>query len=306
MPLNFTFALSQQQTFELRCDYGSRRLDKTELAALIDLCEQNYYAQDEDRLLYLTQLGRQLYQWLDGKEGWLRRALDEADEQTILLDLIKTSEAQGLNPETERVALGLAHLPWELLHDGAGFLLQRQNISVLPVRSVQQRQTPLIGVQNRPLRLLFMATSPEGIKPILDFEREEANILQATENQPLALIVEESGSVAELSNLVQSYSEDYFDIFHLTGHGIIYTHKDYGYLLPKGTALRDNTPCFITEDEVGNIQLTTVKNLAEAFSGRWPRVTFLSGCHTGQVSNKGTVPSMAQALVKAGAGIVLG
>ncbi|MEH2054044.1 hypothetical protein [Nostoc sp.] len=40
MPLNFTFALSQQQTFELRCDYGSRRLDKTELAALIDLCEQ--------------------------------------------------------------------------------------------------------------------------------------------------------------------------------------------------------------------------------------------------------------------------
>ncbi|MEH1826011.1 MAG: CHAT domain-containing protein [Nostoc sp.] len=306
MPLNFTFALSQQQTFELRCDYDSRRLDQTELAALIDLCEQNYYAQDEDRLPYLTQLGRQLYQWLDGREGWLRRALDEADEQTIFLDLIKTSEAQGLNPETERVALGLAHLPWELLHDGAGFLLQRQNISVLPVRSVQQRQTPLIGVQNRPLRLLFMATSPEGIKPILDFEREEANILQATENQPLALIVEESGSVAELSNLVQSYSEDYFDVFHLTGHGIIYTHKDYGYLLPKGTALRDNTPCFITEDEVGNIQLTTVKNLAEAFRGRWPRVTFLSGCHTGQVSNKGTVPSMAQALVKAGAGIVLG
>ncbi|MEH1952146.1 tetratricopeptide repeat protein [Nostoc sp.] len=41
MSLSFTFALSQQQTFELRCNYGSRRLDKTELAALIDLCEQN-------------------------------------------------------------------------------------------------------------------------------------------------------------------------------------------------------------------------------------------------------------------------
>ncbi|MBN3885832.1 MAG: hypothetical protein HWQ44_23635 [Nostoc sp. JL34] len=38
MSLSFTFALSQQQTFELRCNYGSRRLDKTELAALIDLC----------------------------------------------------------------------------------------------------------------------------------------------------------------------------------------------------------------------------------------------------------------------------
>ncbi|MDZ8069124.1 MAG: CHAT domain-containing protein, partial [Nostoc sp. DedQUE08] len=307
MPLNFTFALSQQQTFELRCDYGSRRLDKTELAALIDLCEQNYYAQQRDHLPYLTQLGRQLYQWLDGKEGWLRKALDEADEQTILLDLIKTSEAKGLNPETERVALGLAHMPWELLHDGAGFLIERQNLSVLPVRSVQQRQTQIIGVQNRPLRLLFMATSPEDPRvPPLGFEQEEANILQATKDQPLALIVEESGSVAELANLVKSYPEDYFDVFHLTGHGIIYTKKDYGYLLPKGVTLADNTPCFITEDEVGNMQLTTVNDLAKAFRGRWPRVTFLSGCHTGQVANKGTVPSMAQALVKAGAGIVLG
>ncbi|MDZ8223851.1 tetratricopeptide repeat protein [Nostoc sp. ChiVER01] len=307
MPLNFTFALSQQQTFELRCDYGSRRLDKTELAALIDLCEQNYYAQQRDHLPYLTQLGRQLYQWLDGKEGWLRKALDEADEQTINLDLIQTSEAQGLNPQTERVALGLAHLPWELLHDGAGFLIEHQNLSVLPVRSVQQRQTQVIGVQNRPLRLLFMATSPEDPRvPPLGFEREEANILQATKDQPLALVVEESGSVAELANLVKSYPEDYFDVFHLTGHGIIYTQQSYSYLLSTGTKLADNTPCFITEDEVGNMQLTTVNDLAKAFRGRWPRVTFLSGCHTGQVLNKGTVPSMAQALVKAGAGIVLG
>ncbi len=307
MPLNFTFALSQQQTFELRCDYGSRRLDKTELAALIDSCEQNYYAQQRDYLPYLTELGRQLYQWLDGKEGWLRKALDEADEQTILLDLIQTSEAQGLNPETERVALGLAHLPWELLNDGAGFLIERRDISILPVRSVQQRQTQVIGVQNRPLRLLFMATSPEDPRvPPLGFEQEEANILQATKDQPLALIVEESGSVAELANLVQSYEENYFDVFHLTGHGIIYTQKGYSYLLPKGTTLPDNTPCFITEDEVGNMQLTTVNDLAKAFRGRWPRVTFLSGCHTGQVANQGTVPSMAQALVKAGAGIVLG
>ncbi|WP_230967538.1 CHAT domain-containing protein [Nostoc commune] len=306
MPLNFTFALSQQQTFELRCNNVSRRLDKTQLAALIDLCEQNYYPRRTDNLDDLTQLGQRLYQWLDGKQGWLRRALNEADEQTIYLDLIQTSEAQGLNPETQRLALGLAHLPWELLHSVV-FLLEREDISVLLVRCVQQRQTQVIGVQNRPLRLLFMATSPEDRRvPPLGFEQEEANILQATKDQPLALIVEESGSVAELANLVKSYSEDYFDVFHLTGHGIIYTQKGYGYLLPKGVTLADNTPCFITEDEVGNMQLTTVNDLARAFRGHWPRVTFLSGCHTGQVANKGTVPSMAQALVKAGAGIVLG
>ncbi|GAB1537577.1 hypothetical protein NUACC21_02220 [Scytonema sp. NUACC21] len=198
-------------------------------------------------------------------------------------------------------------MPWELLHDGSEFLIARRDISVLPVRSVQQRQTQVIGVQNRPLRLLFMATSPEDPRvPPLGFEREEANILQATKDRPLALIVEESGSVAELDNLVKSYPDNYFDVFHLTGHGIIYTQKDYSNLLPQQATLPDNTPCFITEDEVGNLQLTTVNDLAKAFRGRWPRVTFLSGCHTGQVPNKGTVPSMAQALVKAGAGIVLG
>ncbi len=217
MPLTFRFALSQQQTFELRCDYGSRRLDKVELVALIDLCEQNYYAQQRDRLSLLIQIGRQLYQWLDGKEGWLRRALDEAEEQTIYLDLIQTSEARGLNPETERVALGLAHLPWQSLHNDTVFLLKQQDISVLPVRAVQQRNTSAIAVQNRPLRSLFMATSPDDPRvPPLQFEQEEANILQATKDQPLALIVEESGSVEELANLVKSYPEDYFDVFHLT------------------------------------------------------------------------------------------
>jgi tetratricopeptide (TPR) repeat protein len=307
MPVTFAFALSQQQTFELRCDYGSRRLDQVELLALIEQCEQNYYSQESDRLSYLTEIGRQLYSWLDGKEGWLRNALDETDEQTIYLDLIQTSEAQGLNPETERVALGLAHLPWELLRDRTGFLLQRQDIAVLPVRSVQQRNTKVAEVANRPLRLLFMATSPEhpGIAP-LQFEQEEANILTATKEQPLALIVEESGSVAELTNLVQSYSPDYFDVFHLTGHGVIFTEEDFGGYLPENTKIKDYTPCFITEDEVGNVQFTTVEDLAKAFKKRFPRVVFLSGCHTGQVANKGTVPSMAQALVKAGAAMVLG
>ncbi|TBR60145.1 hypothetical protein B4U84_04415, partial [Westiellopsis prolifica IICB1] len=305
MPLTFNFAISQNQTFELRCDYGSRRLDSDELLALIDVCEKNYYPRRKDSFPELMQLGRRLYHWLDGKEGWLRRALDEADEGTIYLDLIQTSEAQGLNPQTERMALGLAHLPWELLHDGTGFLLQQSN--VLPVRSMQQRNTQVIGVQNRPLRLLFMATAPEDPRvATLEFEREEANILQATKDQPLALIVEESGSIEELKNLVASYGEDYFDVFHITGHGLIYTNQDYGFLLRQGQRIADHTPCLITEDEVGNVQLTTVSDLAKAFRGRWPRVIFLSGCHTGEVANKGTVPSMAQQLVKAGAGVVLG
>jgi tetratricopeptide (TPR) repeat protein len=302
MPLLFTFSLSQQQTFELRCNQGSRRLDQTELSQLINLCESNYYSERiYDRPDELKTLGRKLYQWLDGKEGWLRSALDEADEQTIYLDLSQTSDAQSLNPETNRVGLALAHLPWELLHDGKKFLLAT---SVLPVRKVQQRKGESVGALNRPLRLLFMATSPDDITPILSYEQEETNILQATKEQPLALIVEESGSVSELGELVKAYEADYFDIFHLTGHGLIYEKEKYGYLSSR--QIEENTPCFITEDDVGKAQLTTVSDLAKAFRNRFPRVIFLSGCHTGQVPRQGTVPSMAQALVKAGAGVVLG
>ncbi|WP_238178408.1 tetratricopeptide repeat protein [Calothrix sp. 336/3] len=310
MAFTLTFALSQNQTFELRCNYGDRRLDTEALATLINLCEEKYYTKDFDSPAELKKIGRELYQWLDGKEGWLRRGLEDDSDQKIYLDLIQTSEAQGLNPQTQKVALGLAHLPWELLHDGSRFLLIES--SVLPVRKVQQRQqngnqSAFLGVQNRPLRLLFMATSPEHPGVIsLNFEQEEAKILAATEKQPLALVVEESGSVEELKNLVQSYPEDYFDVFHLTGHGVIYTEDDFGNLLPPGKTIKDNTPCFITEDDFGNVVFTTAEDLAKAFKNRFPRVIFLSGCHTGQLADGGSVPSMAQALVKAGAGIVLG
>lgn len=80
----------------------------------------------------------------------------------IYLDLSQTSDARRLTPETNRVGLALAHLPWELLHDGKEFLLQK---AILPVRKVRQRTGETVGALNRPLRLLFMATSPEDIIP---------------------------------------------------------------------------------------------------------------------------------------------
>ncbi|WP_245911834.1 tetratricopeptide repeat protein [Brunnivagina elsteri] len=105
---------------------------------------------------------------------------------------------------------------------------------------------------------------------------------------------------------MRSYPEDYFDVFHLTGHGVIYTQAALGRFLAKGQKIKENTPCFITEDDFGKVVFTTAEDLGKAFKGRFPRVIFLSACHTGQLANGGTVPSMAQGLVKAGAAVVLG
>ncbi|MFO5439443.1 MAG: hypothetical protein ACLBM4_12450, partial [Dolichospermum sp.] len=52
--------------------------------------------------------------------------------------------------------------------------------------------------ENRALQVLFMATSPQGVEPELDYEKEEGQILEATGRQPLALTVEESGCLSEL------------------------------------------------------------------------------------------------------------
>ena len=321
MPVTFTFDLSQQQ-FELRCGELVRRLVQAELVALIEDCERCYYSgrpQDRwgrpyDLPAELVELGQRLYRWLDGAEGWLRRLLNDGGAQIFIFDLIQSRETQALNRETDGIALRLAHLPWELLHDGHEFLLKQQKLSLPPMRVVQQRggsdgTDATAEPANRPLHLLLMATSPDypGIAD-LQYEQEEANILQATRDQPLLSVVEESGSVIELANLVRFYEPGYFDLFHLTGHGLIFTEQEFGGLRAAIQAgpIPDQTPCFITEDELGNLQLTTAPDLARAFGNRFPKLVFLSGCHTGELPDQGSVPSMAQALVQAGVPMVLG
>ena len=292
MPVSIRIALAQQQSFELICGNQSRRVDRKEIESLAAAADRDYFgdAHANDvrwapKFPQLTALGQRLYHWLDGNEGWLRTGLTNG-ETTVVLDLAGPLQAQDLNPGTESLLRRLAHLPWELLHDGKAFLAE---LGVQPIRVMQSRSSNAQPA-NRPLRLLFMATSPEDVLPSLDYEREETTILDATLKQPIDLVVEESGSASQLRELVASFGEGYFDVFHITGHGTI----------------EDGTPKFVTEDELGGEQRTAAPQLADAFGHRWPRLLFLSGCHTAQAPNRGTVPSMAHALVNAGADAVLG
>ena len=93
------------------------------------------------------------------------------------------------------------------LERASAFLAER---GVLPIRVMQSRKVTT-DTANRPLRLLFMATSPENVEPVLDYENEEATILEATRDQPIHLVVEESGSVSQLENLAASLYRFVFD-----------------------------------------------------------------------------------------------
>ena len=258
-------------------DFEPRRLQLAEIQDLIEMMERDYYVSlPED---YATT-GRQLYEWLDGRDRFLTNLL--GSRSAVLV--IALSER-------------LAHLPWEMMHDGTGFLVARSQ-PVIPVRWQAQGSEQITwsgsAAANRPLQMLFMATSPAGVEPVLDFEAEEGRILTATDRQPLALTVEESGCLTELADLLTSYDADHFDVVHLSGHALI------------GEA----GPRFVMETETGDRADASAKEIAEAFRFSFPPLLFLSGCHTGQAGreNKGSgeVPSMAAALLAAGAGAVLG
>ena len=257
--------------------YEKRSLLLTEIADLIKLAERDYYVADLPEDYVVT--GRRLYNWLDGSDRWLQPLLDQYRGEGIVLAIAAAEK--------------LAHLPWEVLHDGVNFLVQRFP-AIVPVRWVSDSTVKKLTIdgepENRALQVLFMATSPLDVKPVLDFEGEEARILEATKQQPLALTVEESGCLSELGYLVDVYDRDYFDVLHLTGHA----------------TFQDGQPRFITETAIGEAFYASAGDIAQELQFRLPKLIFLSGCRTGQAGNSGSVPSMAEELLKSGAKAVLG
>ncbi|MGB3613586.1 MAG: CHAT domain-containing protein, partial [Elainellaceae cyanobacterium] len=276
------------ETVELRCfgdnpnDYDERSLQLSEIQDLVDQAETNHYVsqrfQEE-----LTETGRRLYDWLDGDQRWLATKLTQHPGEEIVL-AIATAER-------------LAHLPWEVLHDGAQFLVQRLP-AVVPVRWASSDSAGRLTVdpdpQNRALRVLFMATSPEGVEPVLDYEQEEGAILTAATRPSVELVVEETGNLEELQQTVDDYGKDggkgSFDVAHLTGHA----------------TLKDGEPRFVTETAEGLAHYAAPEEIAKSLRLPLPKLVFVSGCRTGQAGNAGAVPSMAEQLLTCGAAAVLG
>ena len=190
--------------------------------------------------------------------------------------------------EAEAALLGL---PWELLHDGQIFLCLRPAPSLLPQRQVNPRQTPF-ELATRPLRILFMACSPEDVLPVLNFEQEEARILQGTEKYSIFLHVEESGSLAGLQEQIEASDAGYFDVVHLSGHA--------------GIDDKTHEPVFYMEDLSGQCDKVSPDRLATVFNDceQYPRVLFLSGCRTGEAQDHSQ--AFSERMVTLGLPVVLG
>jgi len=250
---------------------GERDLAQEKIDALIREVESGYRVAAPR----LEDLGTRLYEWLDGPtERWLELALPGPDGLALHID----------------VAERLRHLPWELLRAHGVFLCGNPHRPFTPVRRALGDRRE-VSRPNRPLRVLFMACSPEGVKPVLDYEGEEGLILETTRRHPIELVVEESGSLEGLREQILARDAGHYDVVHVTGHAGL---------------TKEGRPCFVMEDELGFAHEATADDIARAFDGRWPRLVFLSGCRTGQATDLGGLPSLCEAIVRAGAPAVLG
>ncbi len=136
-------------------EQGSRPIDEAGLRRLLEFSETAYRVIPDptgDHLKTLVAGGKQLFQWLDGPEQWVGGLL--------------RSGGMALHID---VASKLRHLPWELLFDGM-FLCGNPHRLFTPIYRVGldyraaapgQTPTPDPPPANRPLRVLFMASSPE-------------------------------------------------------------------------------------------------------------------------------------------------
>ncbi len=113
--------------------------------------------------IQLETLGKAIFTWLNGSESVLN-----GYHQDTQLHI-------DCNHDLENLA-------WELLHHDNHYLCANQHQPFTPIRLVATGQTN-DNPANRPLRLLFMASSPEHIQPVLKFEAEESLILKATRKQ---------------------------------------------------------------------------------------------------------------------------
>jgi tetratricopeptide (TPR) repeat protein len=264
-----------------------RPLEVAELSDIVGRYALAREARVEGNEAALLALGRELYRWLDGKEGWLSELRRQLTPPLIL-------EIQAeMHPDAG--ARTVLQAPWELLADDGGYLAVDTLLRFAPARRLGPAQAAAKPDDYR-LGIAFMAAAPEGVAE-LDYEAEESAILRAA-REGVDLYVEDSGDPEELGYRLSAL-EAPLPVLHLSCHG----HN----------AWRVNgqlQPVLMLENPQGDRRPTTAADLLDALGSYKPRLLMLSACLSAAVGEPGNTElvadSLASALVRAGLPAVLG
>ena len=256
----------------------------------------------------LQQVGRRLYETLFPR-GPVRTALN--------VSLSQARRARTVLPfqlHLDKEAGYLARLPWELLHDGQGYLVRSGRLALARYIAFKAPHTA-VAIQG-PLRVLVIVSRPHDL-PMLD-EGAELSVLKNS----LASLAEHRGLDVDLLGsptwraFVDALSSVPYHIVHFDGHG------DFGRRCPNcrqlaapsqtvctarsgrggavcGAALAQVDPqgCLAFERQDGAADWHSAENLAAAlFRNPEIRLAVLSACRSAAVGSGllfgGTAPAL--------------
>ena len=213
-------------------------------------------ASARDREGDLSAIGQEMFGWLD-EAGWASDWVAGAGDRELE---VRVDGAGGADEAA------LLDAPWELLAKADGPLAADPLRLFVVARRVGRVEQP-VAPQHSDLRLMFMAAAAEG-QVDLDYEGEEAAILEATkDDERVHLIVEETGVLRFLRGRLAS-AEGSCEALHLSCHGDI--DKALG-------------PILVLETPEGDEAQVTAGDLIAALGAVRPQLVALSACRTAEM-----------------------
>ncbi|MCP4107738.1 MAG: hypothetical protein GY749_19700, partial [Desulfobacteraceae bacterium] len=124
--------------------------------------------ESKDKADTLLNIGREMYNWLNGEAGIMDRLVNEETGNPLIVDFIGTGgrRTQG--------TLRFLQAPWELLADEQGHLAAGTDLKFCPVRRINDPENETEPSQYR-LCTVFMAAEPRDTKNPLSYEDEESS-----------------------------------------------------------------------------------------------------------------------------------
>ncbi|MGA1839053.1 MAG: tetratricopeptide repeat protein [bacterium] len=230
----------------------------------------------------LSALGTRLYQ------GFFPGEIHEAFTE-ILRKANQSRTRIDLHLETD--SSHLISLPLELIHHPEeGYLLLNDCFSF--------SRHPLLGMEpgdasGPPLKILMFVSSPADAPPILDFEKEQDNIIWALDpyiSKGEAIVdMPDEGTIDTLKEYLDRGG---YQVLHFSGHGL-FDHKE-------------GEGCLLFENDRGQKEEIPAKHLAKVLKN-YPslRLVFLSGCQTARIDYD-IFAGVSQQLLKNGIPMAIG
>jgi tetratricopeptide (TPR) repeat protein len=202
----------------------------------------------------------------------------------------KQAEKQAAANEA---AAELLALPWELLHDGRGFLFHGAR-PVRVRRRLPNRHSQKVRPTGLPIRILLVSPRPEDLRtPYIDHRITAKPLVEALESlgelAKLSILTPPTFKALEETLDKAAAAGEPFDVVHFDGHGVYDRRVGLG-------ALCFEDPKDAEKLEGRAVELIHAEKLAEVIRDRRIPLVFLEACQTAKTEEDPTASVAAKLL----------